>query len=208
MKLADLSVSKFIEELASDSPAPGGGSVAALCGALGAALAGMVAGLTLGREKYASAEEAMKSCASRAEKLTDRFMELMETDTESFNAFMAARKLPKGTEEEKKIRLDAIEKASKFTTSVPLETLEACVELADIACAAAESGNPNAISDAGVSGLLAFAASRAAAYNVRINLPGIKDRAFADDCIERVERACKEVAEKSKKIESAVESSI
>lgn len=173
--LAEKTVNGFVAELASDSPAPGGGSVAALCGALGAALSAMVGRLTVGRERYKSAWPIMESVIARSDALAAGLLALMEEDTAAFNAYMAARKLPKDTEEQKQIRSQAMAAASVRTTEVPLATLEACVALIELAGLAAESGNPNAVTDAGTAALLARAGAGAAAYNVLINLPGLSD---------------------------------
>jgi len=126
MTLQDMTVKSFVEELASDSPAPGGGSVAALCGALGGALATMVARLTVGKEKYKESWDVMEKVISDGLALNKKFLELMEEDTESFNQFMAARKMPKDTDQEKAARAQAIAEASKRTAMVPLATLRSC----------------------------------------------------------------------------------
>ena len=206
--LGGLTVKGFIQELASDSPAPGGGSVAALCGSLGAGLVAMVALLTVGREKYKDSQEIMEKTLMEANGLKTRFLDLMEKDTESFNLFMAARKLPKETDQEKAKRAEAIEEATKQATLIPLETVEACVTLAHVALAATIHGNPNAKSDGGVAGLLSVAAAKGAAYNVRINLPGVKDQKFVTDCKKRIEEACAEVAQLAKQIEENIDSSL
>ena len=206
--LKNLTVKDFVYELASDSPAPGGGSVAALCGAIAAALAEMVANLTVGREKYKDSQEVMEKVHHDASQLKDKFLTLMEKDTESFNVFMAARKLPKETEAEKEARAQAIELASQETTLVPLETLESCVQLAELALCATLNGNPNAISDGGVAGLLAIATAKGAAYNVRINIPGIKDQAFSAECQKRLKNALNRVTEISMEIEAKVDSTL
>lgn len=192
MKLTDYTIEQFAAELASGSPAPGGGSVAALCGALGAALASMVANLTVGREKYRDSEEAMRRVLSRGDALRADFLALIDEDAAAFDAYMAARKLPRGTDAEKTAREEAVEKATKMATTVPLRTLEACAGLAELAREAALHGNPNALSDAGVAALLAVATAKSAAFNVRINLPGIKDGAFAADCRARMTSALAE----------------
>ncbi|MDR1916041.1 MAG: cyclodeaminase/cyclohydrolase family protein [Synergistaceae bacterium] len=179
----------FLDVLASDAPAPGGGSVAALGGALGAALVTMVSNLTIGKEKYRDNWSEMETIRSGSEKLRAKFIKLMNDDTESFNVFMAAMKMPKDTDEQKALRRDAMESASKGATEVPMTTLECCAEMAATALMAAKLGNKNAASDAGSAALLADAAGKAAAYNVRINLPGIKDEAFSASIRERMKVA-------------------
>lgn len=189
MKFEKMEIRAFIDELASDSPAPGGGSVAALCASMGAALVSMVANLTIGKDKYRESWEIMEDVVGKSESLRFKFVDLMNKDTESFNAFMSAMKMPKATEEEKCIRKKTMGEASKLATEVPLMTLEACVEVADLAYLAAKNGNTNTISDAGSAALIAEAAGRAAAYNVKINLPGVTDESFAADFRARMDEA-------------------
>lgn len=201
MTLQDMTVKSFVEELASDSPAPGGGSVAALCGALGGALATMVARLTVGKEKYKESWDVMEKVISDGLALNKKFLELMEEDTESFNQFMAARKMPKDTDQEKAARAQAIAEASKRTAMVPLATLRSCEALAGIALEAARSGNPNAVTDAGTAALLARVAAKAAAYNVFINLPGIDDQDFVRTCEDSVRTCLDKVAKIGAEVE-------
>ncbi len=189
MKFERMEIRAFLDELASDSPAPGGGSVAALCASLGSALVSMVANLTIGKEKYKESWQLMEDVVGKSESLRFKFVELMNRDTESFNTFMAAMKMPKAKEEEKCIRKKAMGEASKLATEIPLLTLEACVEMAELAYLAAKNGNTNTISDAGSAALIAEAAGKAAAYNVKINLPGITDETFAADFKARMTEA-------------------
>lgn len=193
MKFERMEIRAFLDELASDSPAPGGGSVAALCASLGSALVSMVANLTIGKEKYKDSWQIMEDVVSKSESLRFKFVDLMNKDTESFNSFMAAMKLPKATEEEKCIRKKAMGEASKLATEVPLLTLEACVEVCELAYLAAKDGNTNTISDAGSAALISEAAGRAAAYNVKINLPGVTDESFAADFKARMKDALKQL---------------
>lgn len=208
MNFEDMTVGGFIDELASNSPAPGGGSVAALCGSLSAGLTSMVGNLTIGKEKYKENWDSMQKVFDISEKLREDFVRLMNDDTDSFNLFMAAMKMPKGTDEEKAARRAAMAEASKTTTEVPLLTLETCAEAAKLACEAASLGNPNAASDAGSAALLAEAAGKAASYNVRINLPGVKDEAFAADCRARMDEALKTIDEFSAKTAAKMEEAL
>ena len=182
MKLADLTVSEFVRELASISPAPGGGSVAALCGGLSAALCAMVARLTHGKEKYRAGWEAMESLIHQADPLSERFVELMEADTEAYNQVVAAMRLPRETAVEKAVRNTAVELANRKAAEVPLETLKHTLKLVDYVKEAVEKGNLNCITDAGTAAQLVRTAAYAAAYNVRINLGGIGDPVFVDNC--------------------------
>lgn len=208
MKFEETTIKAFIDELASNSPAPGGGSVAALCGSLAAGLEAMVANLTLGKEKYRTGWDKMNKVLEEGEKLRAEFINLMNEDTESFNLFMQALKMPKETEEQKASRKAAMGEASKAATAVPLRTLESCVKAAELSFTAAKYGNSNAVSDAGVAALLAEAAGKAASYNVKINLPGITDEAFAEECRERMEKALAEVVKHADETAKLVEAAM
>lgn len=175
------SVIDFLNEVASDSPAPGGGSIAALSGALGVALTSMVCRLTIGRKKYADVQQEMEETLKRAEELRSSFSDLIEKDTEAFNAVMRAFGMPKETEEEKRARSAAIQEAMKQATLVPLEVMELCSLALPLAKTVAEKGNVNSVSDAGVSALMLKAACAGAALNVRINLKGLEDKTFVEE---------------------------
>ena len=165
----------FADELASDSPAPGGGSVAALCGALSAALSSMVAALSWSKKGLEDRRPKMQSVGRQAQTLKDRFIDAVDSDTEAFNAVLAARRLPKKTEKEKAARIEALERANQEAIQVPLSVLEQSVAALELALAMAREGNPNSVSDAGVAGACALAAAVGAALNVRINLPSITE---------------------------------
>jgi len=152
--------------------------VAALSGSLSAALSAMVANLTLGKKSYEQAFQLMKSVALRGQKLKDELMQAVDLDTRAFTRVIEAYRLPKSTEEQAKEREAAIEKANKEATLVPLSVLEKSLELVELATLAASRGNKNSVSDAGVAGLAARSCGLGAYYNVRINLPGIKDEKF------------------------------
>ena len=168
----------FLDELASATPAPGGGSVAALAGALGAALTSMVCNLTIGKKKYAGVEQEMKKILVESEKLRATFTALVDRDTEAFNKVMEAFGLPKETEPQKALRAAAIREATKEATLVPLEVMRHCIDALALAQQAAASGNANSVSDAGVSALLLQAGAEGAALNVKINLSGLDDQEF------------------------------
>lgn len=176
--LAALSLRGFADELSTDSPAPGGGSVAALSGALSAALSSMVANLTVGKKGYEKSQKELKALAVRAQKLKDDLLRAVDLDSDAFNKVMDAFKLPKTTEEQKAERESAVEAATKEATLVPLQVLESSIVLMKMAKKAALKGNKNSLSDAGVAGLAAQTAGEAAYFNVRINLPGIRDAEF------------------------------
>jgi len=177
-KLTDKTVTEFLHALASSAPAPGGGSVAALAGALGAALVSMVCNLTLGKKKYASVQDDITTLVARSEALRRELTDLLEADVQVYTGVSAAYKLPRETEEEKAARSAAIQEALKQATMVPIEVAEACVKVLDLCMPVAEKGNVGAVSDAGVAALMAEAALRSAALNVIINLEAIQDKAF------------------------------
>lgn len=191
MKLDQLSVRDFVTELGSGNPTPGGGSVAALCGALGAALSAMVSRLTVDREKFKETWPSMEEVKKTADELVARFLDLVQEDTDAYEKVMAAFQLPKETEEEKALRQTAIEEAMKRAATVPLETLRASERLVGIAREAVQGGNPNAITDAGAAVQLANATAVVASYNVRINLSRIKDEAFVAECEKEVDETLK-----------------
>jgi formiminotetrahydrofolate cyclodeaminase len=171
-------LSAFLDDLASNSPAPGGGSVAALAGALGAALAAMVCNLTIGKKKYSAVEEEMKKILVQAEAMRGLFTALIDKDTEAFNKVMEAFGLPKDTEPQKALRFAAIREATKEATMVPLEVMKHCIDALALVQQVAASGNVNSVSDAGVSAYMLNAAVESAALNVRINLNNLNDSEF------------------------------
>jgi glutamate formiminotransferase/formiminotetrahydrofolate cyclodeaminase len=177
MNRANLTVAAFLEELASPSPAPGGGSAAALAGAMASALCGMVARLTLGREKSRDAWPAMEEVAAEADRHRARFLGLVDEDAEAYLSVVAARRLPKGTAEERAAREHAVAAAVLRSARAPLETLLLAGEVAQLAARALEHGNPSCATDAGCAAQAVRFAAEAAAYNVRINLPDVADAA-------------------------------
>jgi methenyltetrahydrofolate cyclohydrolase len=168
----------FLDDVASSSPAPGGGSVAALAGALGASLTSMVCNLTIGKKKYADVEGDLKKVLEQSEQLRDQFADLIEQDTHAFNKVMEAYALPKETDPQKALRAAAIREATKEATMVPLEVMKHCIDALALTQTVASKGNANSVSDAGVSALMLHAALEAAALNVRINLNGLSDPEF------------------------------
>ena len=176
--LAGMTLRGFADELSMDSPAPGGGSVAALCGALSAALSSMVANLTVGKKGYEAVAADMIATAVRGQALKDALLEAVDRDTQAFNKVMDAFRLPKATPEQAAEKDRALEAANKEATLVPLGVLEQAVEAVALAGTAAAKGNANSVSDAGVAGLVGQAAGEGAYDNVLINLGAIKDAAF------------------------------
>jgi glutamate formiminotransferase/formiminotetrahydrofolate cyclodeaminase len=206
--LVGMTLRGFVNELSMDSPAPGGGSVAALCGALSAALSAMVANLTVGKKGYEKARGEMVAMAVRAQALKDAFLEAVDRDTWAFNKVMDAFRLPKTTHEQALEKDRAVEEANKEATLVPLEVLGQAVEAAALASGAATRGNKNSVSDAGVAGLAAQAAGEGAYDNILINLAGIKDRKFVGDVRRRAERLRKALDKEAKTIRTVVAKSL
>ena len=174
-------LSEFIDDVSSNSPAPGGGSVSALCGALGSALTAMVCRLTIGKKNYEEVQDEMLATLGQADELRAKLTGLIDRDTEAFNLVMKAFTLPKTTDDEKRIRSEAIQTATKQATLVPLEVMKLCEQAMGIAATAAERGNVNSITDAGVAGLILKAGCEGAALNVQINLATLKDKTFVDE---------------------------
>ena len=208
LKLEHLSVRDFTEELGSANPTPGGGSAAALCGALGAALSAMVSRLTLGKEKYSEVWQSMGAVQQAAGLMARHFLELVQRDSDSYQTVMAAINLPKETEEEKGARHKAIQEATKNAASIPLETLRTSEKLIDLTKEAVERGNPNTLTDAGAALQLARTAAVVAAYNVRINLPGLQDEEFVTACKEELEEALQRVETLFLEVEGYIEAKL
>jgi len=177
-KLTDKTVTTFLDALASSAPAPGGGSVAALAGAMGSALVSMVCNLTLGKKRYADVQDDIRALVTQSEALRHELVNLLEADVQAYTGVSNAYKMPKETEEEKATRTAAIQEALKEATVVPMQVAEACCRALDLCTPAAEKGNVYAVSDAGVAALMAEAGLRSAALNIYINLNAIQDTSF------------------------------
>ncbi len=203
-RLAGLTVTGFNEELASNAPAPGGGSVAALCGSMAASLTSMVAALTHNKRGYKEHNELMDELGARSQVLKDQLLAAMDADTDAFDKVMACFRLPRKTEEQKAARLEAIEEANKGATLVPLSVLEACPEVLDLAARVAEHGNVNSLSDAGVAGLMGRSAAYGAYYNVLINLAGMEDAKWTGEIRARADAALASADEKGQAIQDSV----
>lgn len=205
MSFAESSVGAFLETLASDSPAPGGGSASALAGALSAALCAMVARLTLGKEKYRASWESMGNLRDEADSLCARFLNLLDLDSEAYNKVIDARRIPKdrGTE-----RHEAIQSSTREAAEVPFEMLRILARLVDLVKTALKEGNPNCLSDVGVSAHLIRAAANGAACNVRINLPGIEDRIFVSQLASETAQILAYVEASSKEVEKVVNETV
>jgi len=203
--LLDLNLREFANELSIDSPAPGGGSTAALSGALSASLSSMVSNLTTGKKDYEDVQKDVIKIAMTAQVLKDEFLRAVDLDTLAFNKVMEAMKMAKKTNEQKKERDKAIEEASKEATLVPLGVLEKSIEALKLAKEIALKGNKNSLSDAGVAGLAAQAAAEGAYYNVKINLPGLEDARFKSKIKKQATTLVKKAVELGQEIREIVE---
>jgi formiminotetrahydrofolate cyclodeaminase len=168
----------YLDDAASGKPAPGGGSVSACVGALGAALTSMVCNLTIGKEKFAEVEERMKEVLAASEAARARLQDLLQEDTTAYNGVLLAYRLPKGTDEEKAARHEAVQTGLIVAADVPLQICRVAIEVCRQAKVAADLGNANAVTDAGIGAVLGEAAAVGAALNVRINLGSIEDEAY------------------------------
>jgi formiminotetrahydrofolate cyclodeaminase len=180
VEIKQSSVEQFLDDLAGGAPTPGGGSAAAMIGAMGASLISMVCNVTLGKKGLEALAPEMLRVRGESEALRARLTDLIEHDIAAFSALMAAYRLPKGTDEEKSRRATAIQSSLRLATETPLECARACAQIIALSRRAAESGYSGVISDAGVGVLAAHAALRSAALNVTINAPSLEDRRFAE----------------------------
>ena len=206
--LVKMTVKGFAEETSRESPAPGGGSVAAYMGALGAALGTMVANLSSHKPGWDDRWEEFSRWADKGQALSDELLVLVDEDTRAFNKIMEAFGLPKKTDEDKRLRSEAIQAATLFATQVPLQTMQAAFGAFELCQAMAEHGNPNSVSDAGVGALAARAAVLGAGLNVKINAASLKDRETADKMIAEAEQLIAEAQKKEAEIIGIVERKI
>jgi methenyltetrahydrofolate cyclohydrolase len=207
-KLVKQNVKMFLDEVASSSPAPGGGSVAALAGALGAALTSMVCNLTRAKQGYESVQAEIAEVLEKSEGLRKDLTDLIDKDTDAFNEVMIALKMPKETEDQKEQRKNAMQAAFKGAAEVPLETARKCVQILDVAHIVAIKGNKNSISDAAVSALMAQTGVQAAMLNVRINLSSIKDADYVAQVTSELHELLQNAMQKSTEILNIVEKNL
>ena len=206
--LVKMDLRQFCNETLSDSPAPGGGSVAALMGALGVSLGGMVANLSAGKRGWDDKLQYFSEWAVKAQQLKDEMLFLVDEDTAAFNKVMAAFGLPKDSAEEKAARSAAIQSANKYAAEIPLRVMETAFKAYQLLGEMAEKGNPASISDVGVGALAVRACIEGAAMNVRINLAGLKDEALRSSLRGKVRRISAESESEFKKISQIVESKL
>ena len=207
-KLVDLTLSGFSNETLSESPAPGGGSVSAYVGALGAALGSMVANLSAHKRGWDDRWEEFSEWAEKGKQAHDRLLKLVDEDTASFNAIMDAFGLPKNTDQEKKQRSVAIQVATKHAIEVPFEVMQTAFQSLEVIQRMAEIGNPNSLSDAGVGALCVRTAVYGAYLNVRINAGGLNDKVFAEDMLKKAAELLQKALSKEAEILKLVESKI
>ena len=193
IEIKDKSIQSFLDELASKSATPGGGSVAALMGAQSAALTSMVCNLTIGKPKYAEIEVEMQDLLQKSEALRQKLTGLIKADIDVFDRLMAAYGLPKNTEQEKTARTEAIQTVLKAATEVPLDCARACAEAIELSRCAAKKGNLGVISDAGAAAMAGYSGLKTAALNVYINTGSLKDRLFAETKLADLETILKDV---------------
>ncbi|MGB6356852.1 MAG: methenyltetrahydrofolate cyclohydrolase [Steroidobacteraceae bacterium] len=198
------SVEKFLDDLASGSPTPGGGSAAAIVGAMGAALVSRVCNVTIGKKGYESVEAEMRGILKESEKVRGRLTAMVAEDIAAFGGIMAAYKMPKSSEDEKAARAAAIQACLRRATEVPLECARVCAEVIALSRRASERGYLNVISDGGVGVLAGFTALRSAALNVYINAPSLKDREFAQSAIAELEKLLAQGAAESEAVYTLV----
>lgn len=207
-RLIRMTLKGFAKETASESAAPGGGSVSAYMGALAAALGAMVANLSAHKRGWDDRWKEFSDQAVKGQDIMERLLKLVDEDTAAFAKIMNVFSMPKGTEEEKAARAEAMEKATLYATQVPLRTMQTALEAMPLALEMARKGNPASASDAGVGAIAALAAVKGAQLNVRINAAGLKDRAMADSLTAEAEKIAKEAAEKEAEILSEVNKNI
>jgi formiminotetrahydrofolate cyclodeaminase len=192
-EIKDKSIQTFLDELASKSATPGGGSAAAFMGAQGAALVGMVCRLTIGKPRFAEVEAEMQDALDKAEALRSQLTGLIKSDIDVFDRLMSKYALPKETDEQKAVRSAAIQEVLKDATDVPLQCAYACVEVIQLSKIAAEKGNPGVVSDAGSAVMAAYGGLKSSALNVYINAGGLKDRVYAEAKLAELERSTKDI---------------
>lgn len=191
---------EYLDELSSNSPTPGGGNVAALCGVLSASLGTMVCNLTVGKKKYADVEQEFIELKSKLENYKGMFIELAVRDNEAFDKVMDAFKLPKDTDEQKSVRIQKIDEATFAAAEVPDQVIKACKELLPLIHTIAEKGNQNSLSDAGVAALLISTSAQGAYLNVLINCMALKNQTIAGEVLKSAEIRTEEIKSESNSI--------
>ncbi len=206
--LVQMKVSDFVDEVSRESPAPGGGSIAALAGSLGAALSSMVANLTANKRGSEAVDEPLNKAAEEAQEIKFALIKAVDADTNAFNAYMNARRLPSKTDEEKRLKHQAEQDGLKQAVQVPLRTAELSLQALDVAQVVVQYGNPNSITDVGVGAQMSFAGVKGGVYNVLINLKDIEDRQFVKEMKARCNELEQQAGVKLEKVLTQVENKI
>jgi formiminotetrahydrofolate cyclodeaminase len=204
----EISVERFLDELAAGSATPGGGSAAAIMGSMGAALVSMVCNLTIGKKGYEGVEAEMRALLEESEALRKRLAGMVAEDIAAFDSLMAAYRLPKASDDEKAARSAAIQRGLRLATEAPLACARASAQAVRLTERAVEHGNLNVISDVGVGVLAAWAALRSAALNVHINAPQIKDREFVEAALQELNALIDECGPLSERVHDAVKAKL
>ena len=207
-EIKNLTIQHFLNDLASKSATPGGGSAAAIMGAQGAALISMVCNLTIGKSKFADVETEMQSLLQQSEDLRQQLTDFIQADVDVFNRVMTAYSLPKDTDEEKTARSAAIQTVLKDATLVPLDCAKACANVIALSAIAAEKGNPNVISDAGAATMAAYSGLKTAALNVYINAGSLKDKDFAENQLAQLAHIIKIAEQQTSDIYQAIQAKL
>jgi formiminotetrahydrofolate cyclodeaminase len=200
MNLQDLTLKQFLEKTANNEPVPGGGSISALHGAIAAALTEMLANITIGKKNYSAVEETMKLNATKASALRTKFLTDIDRDAEAYNLVFQAFRLPKDTDEQKVLRSEKIQEATKVAALVPMEVAERAFELLDLISETTRKGSKNAITDGCVAMMTCRTAVLGALLNVRINLASIRDERFVKELSEKCNRIEKETLRKEQEL--------
>ncbi len=203
--LSELTIKEFLEKIGSDSPAPGGGSVAALSAALAASLTEMVANLTIGKKGYDDVEDEMKSVAQDALRLKSKLVSAIDKDSNAYNDVITAIKLPGDTEAEKRHRAEKIQSGLKQATLAPMAVADDAIRVMELAGKTVTKGNKNTITDGAVGIIMAKAAVLSALYNVKINLRTIKDKAFIDEISKQVKELEQNALQREKELLSNID---
>jgi glutamate formiminotransferase/formiminotetrahydrofolate cyclodeaminase len=206
--LASSTLREFVDLTSTDSPAPGGGSVAALCGSLAASLTAMVANLTFGKKGYEAVSAEMSALAVEAQSLKDEFLRAVDEDARAFGAVMAAQRLPKGTREEQARREEVLQEATKRAIEVPLSVMRRCATLLPLVERVAEKGNRASISDAGVAAMALKTAAGGAYLNVLINLGGLSDRRSAETARDEAQSLLDRITEATSRVSGNIEKAL
>jgi glutamate formiminotransferase/formiminotetrahydrofolate cyclodeaminase len=202
--LSNMTVTAFCDLLSTDAPAPGGGSVAALCTAMSGALTAMVANLTVDKKGYEKVQESVRLLAEKAQPVKEKALDAINRDTDAFYEMMDAMRLPKKTEAEIALRTAKMEETTQKAILVPFETLELSLSAVSLAQQVAAVGNTNALSDAGVAALTALTGAKAAYYNILINLAGVSTQSFKDEILDKSARLIAQIEAIAKEVEDTI----